>query len=105
MYALVKIAGKQYRVSPDETLKVDRLQTDPGEETPFPGVMMVADGKDVQIGTPLLPYHVLMETVEHGRHPKVLSYTFKRRGGRRRMHGHRQQYTLVKVKSIQKEQG
>ncbi len=103
MYALVKIAGRQYKVSPEDTLKVDRLKTQPGDETSVTDVMMVSDGDSVEIGTPLLPYQVMLETLEHDRHPKVMTYRFKRRGGMRKMHGHRQQYTLVKVKSIQKD--
>ena len=101
MYALIKVAGRQYRVSQNEQLKVDRLQSDPGDEVVILDVMMVARDSDVEIGAPYLPYRVTMETVEHGRHPKVMSYRFKRRGGARKMHGHRQQYTLVRVKAIE----
>lgn len=105
MYVLVKIAGRQYKVSPDDTIKVERLQTEPGDETRVTDVMMVSDGDSVEIGTPLLPYQVMLETLEHNRYPKVMAYRFKRRGGMRKMHGHRQQYTLVKVKAISKDKG
>ncbi len=102
MYALVKIGGRQYRVEPDEVLKVDRLKAEPGGELIVPEVMMVTDGQEVDVGAPYLPYRVTLEVLEHGRHPKVLSYKFVRRGGVRRTHGHRQDYTLVKVKAIEK---
>lgn len=102
MYAIVKIAGRQYRVTPDEEFKVARLQVEPGNAVSIEDVMMVADGDKIEIGTPHVPYRVNLEVVAHDRHPKVTSVTFKRRGGMRRTRGHRQPYTLVKVKSIVK---
>ena len=102
MYAIVNIAGRQYRVSPDQQVQVDRLKVEPGGAVTVDEVMLVADGEKVEVGTPYVPYRVRMEVVKHDRRPKVLSYRFKRRGGARKTHGHRQQVTLVKVTSIDK---
>jgi len=102
MFALVKIAGRQYRVSPGEQVKVDLLDAEPGGEWASSTVMMVADDQLVEIGSPEVPYIVKFEVLGHGRHKKVLSYRFVRRGGVRKTHGHRQHYTLLKVKSIEK---
>lgn len=103
MYALIKVAGRQYRVSASDELLVDRLHRDAGSEVIIKDVMLVADGDKIDIGAPYIPYSVTLEVLEHGRHDKVMSYRFKRRGGARKMRGHRQQYTKVKVKAI--EQG
>ena len=103
MYAVVKIGGRQYRISPEEVLKVHLLKAKPGESISVTEVTMIGDGDKVEIGDPNLDYNVTLEVLEHGRHPKVKSVIFKRRGGMRRKTGHRQDYSLVKVKSI--EQG
>lgn len=102
MYAVVKIAGRQYRVSPDELIEVDRLDIDPGNALTINDVMLVADGDNVEVGTPHTTHQVNLEVVKHDRRPKVTSVTFKRRGGMRRTKGHRQPFTVVKVKSIEK---
>jgi len=104
MYALVKIAGRQYRVSPGDKVKVDRLATDPGDETVVNDVMMIADNDNVKVGAPVIDgASVTVATVSHGRHRKVTAYHFKRRGGMRKTHGHKQHFTLVEVKSIHQE--
>ena len=102
MYAIVKIAGRQYRATPDEQFQVDRLHIEPGEELTVEDVLMVVDGENVEVGTPRTPYRVQLEIVKHDRRKKVISYRFKRRGGARKTHGHRQQFTVVRVKSIEK---
>ena len=103
MYAIVKIAGRQYRITPDEIIEVDRLSVDPGKMVMVRDVMFVSDGKDIEVGTPCLPYRVNFEVIKHDRRPKVLSVIFKRRGGMRRTQGHRQHFTVLRVKSIEKE--
>jgi large subunit ribosomal protein L21 len=102
MYAIVKIAGRQYRTEPNAVLKVNRLDAPPGSEVAVSEVMLVADGEQVQIGAPYLPYRARLEVLDHKRYPKVFHYTFFRRGGMRKLHGHRQQYSVVKVKAIEK---
>jgi len=105
MYAIVKIAGRQYRIAPDEQFEVDKLNVEPGGTLTVEDVMMVSDDNNLEIGTPHSSYHVNLEVIKHDRRPKVISVVFKRRGGMRRKKGHRQQYTVVKVKSIEKGTG
>jgi len=102
MYAIIKISGRQYKVAPDEQFEVDNLNVEPGGTVTVQDVIMVSDGDNLEIGTPKTPYRVELEVLEHDRRPKIKSVVFKRRGGMRRMRGHRQQYTVVKVKSIVK---
>ncbi len=102
MFAIVKIAGRQYRVTPEEQLEVDKLNLEPGESLAVQDVMMVGNENEYEIGTPHLPYSVNLELIEHKKRPKVMSVVFKRRGGMRRRKGHRQEYSVVKVKSIEK---
>ncbi len=102
MYAIIKITGRQYCVSPDEVIKVGKLQTEPGEDVLVKDVIMYADDEDRQIGTPLVPYQVRLEVLEHGRERKLLTHKFVRRGGMRRKRGYRQHYSMVRVKAIEK---
>lgn len=102
MYAIVKIAGRQYRVSQNESVEVDKLDVEPGGQVTIDDVLMIADGDSVEIGMPQLPYKVNLEVVKHDRRAKVRSVIFKRRGGMRRTIGHKQQYTVLMVKSIEK---
>jgi len=100
MYAVVKIAGRQYRLSPDQIIKVDRLKAEVGSPVTVDEVLMVSDGGKVEIGSPSAPFTVNLEVVRHDRKPKVYNVRFMRRGGVRRRRGHRQPVTLVKVNSI-----
>lgn len=103
MYAIVKIAGRQYRLAENDRIKVNRLPSEPGQEMVCSEVLAAGEGASIQFGTPRLPARVKLEVLSHGRYPKVYNYHFKRRGGRRRLHGHRQEYTLVRVKSVEME--
>lgn len=100
MYALAKIAGRQYRVEPGEVIKVDKLKSEPGTDYIISDVLMYADGDKHEIGDPFVPYKVTLEVIDHGRNRKVTSYRFSRRGGRRRTIGSKKWFTRVKVKSI-----
>lgn len=102
MHAFVKIAGRQYRVAPNMTLKVDRLEAETGGSVVIRDVMMVADGANYEIGKPNLPYAVTLELIEQGRGRKGVTYKFRRRGGHRVKHGWRHHFSLVRVKSIEK---
>ena len=103
MYAIVKIAGRQYKVEPDQQIKVDKLDLDTGVTLTVKDVLLVSDNDDVEVGAPSLDYNVNFEVIKHDFHKKVTSVIFKRRGGMRRKTGSRKQFTLVKVKSIEKE--
>lgn len=102
MYAIVNIAGKQYKVTKGDRLKVARLSSKVGDKIDFTDVLLTDDGKNVKIGSPAVKgAKVTAEVLEHGRHRKILVYKKKRRKGYQRKNGHRQDYSAVKVNEIQ----
>jgi len=101
MYAVVTAGGKQYRVEEGETLRVEKIAGDVGSSVTFDRVLMISDGETVSIGQPVLDdASVEGHIVEQGRSKKIIVFKFKRRKRFRRKHGHRQQYTAVKIDSI-----
>ena len=101
MYAIVDIAGKQFKVSEGSTLKVPSLPSEAGDKLEFNNVLLADDGKSVKVGNPTLNGASVTATVsEHGRDRKVLIYKKKRRKGYQRKNGHRQGYTLIEIKKI-----
>jgi large subunit ribosomal protein L21 len=103
MYAIIQLTGRQYRVSPDDILKVGRLETAPGNDLVVSDVVMFADGDHRVFGTPRAPCQVKLEVLEHGRGKKMITARFVHRGGVRRKNGYRELYSLVRVKSIEQE--
>jgi len=101
MYAIVNIAGKQFKVTKDQKLYVPLLESEAGSKVEFPEVMLYSDDKGVKVGTPLLDNAKVTATVvEHMKDEKVIVFKKKRRKGYRKMNGHRQQYTQIEIKKI-----
>jgi len=101
MYAVIKTGGKQYRVAEGDILRVGKIKGEVGETVEFEEVLMVVNGERVEVGTPILENSkVVGEIVEQGKSKKVLVFKSKRRKGYRKKQGHRQHYTLLKVKEI-----
>jgi len=101
MYAVIKTGGKQYRVEEGQTLRVEKLDADAGSAIDLDKVLMVANGDDVKIGTPLVENgKVSAEVVEHGRGDKIRIIKFRRRKHHRKQMGHRQSYTAIKITGI-----
>jgi large subunit ribosomal protein L21 len=101
MYAVVSSGGKQYRVEPGSTLIVERLAAEPGTSVTFDRVLMVGDGDEVTIGTPLVSGASVSGTVlgeELG--PKIVIFKFKQKVKYRRRSGHRQHLTRVRIDEI-----
>ncbi len=97
MYAV----GKQYRVTEGETLKVEKLDAEEGSEIELDQVLMVADGDNIQVGTPVLESgKVTAKIKSHGRGKKVEIVKFRRRKHHRKQMGHRQSYTEIEVTGI-----
>lgn len=100
MYAIIETGGKQYRVSEGQTLKIEKINDK--ETVTFDKVLMVSDGNKAAFGTPFLPSaKVVADVIETGKAKKVLVFKQKPRKGYRRLRGHRQLYTTVKIKSIE----
>ena len=101
MYALVKTGGKQYRVSKDDTILVERLSAEEGEQVILNDIVMLGDGDKVTIGTPLVDGAGVSATVvRQTRGPKIIIFRRKRRKNHRRTQGHRQDLTLLKINDI-----
>jgi large subunit ribosomal protein L21 len=101
MYAIVNIAGKQYKVAEGDKLQVARLSSEVGDKVNFDNVLLTDDGKDIKIGKPAVKGAVVSaEILEHGRLKKILVYKKKRRKGYQRKNGHRQDFSSIMVNSI-----
>lgn len=101
MYAVIKTGGKQYRVIQGDTLRVETLDASEGDAVEFDQILMVGDGEDVKIGTPLVDGGKVTATVKgHGRAKKVEIIKFRRRKHHMKRMGHRQNYTEVEITGI-----
>lgn len=102
MYAVIKTGGKQYRVSPGETLRVEQLPVDKGENIEFKDVLLIENDGNLIVGEENLKgASVTARVVESGKAKKIIVFKKKRRKGYRRKHGHRQQYTNICIENIQ----
>jgi large subunit ribosomal protein L21 len=101
MYAVIQTGGKQYRVTPGELVKVEKLQGKKGDPIIFEKVLLTADGETVNIGSPYLSdAKVQGRIARQGRDRKILVFKYKKRKDYRKKNGHRQSFTLVKVDAI-----
>jgi len=101
MYAVFKTGGKQYRASTGDKLKLEKLDVAEGDTVEFAEVLMLGEGAEVQVGTPQLDgARVTGRVLSQARDAKISVIKFKRRKNYRRMHGHRQAYTLVEITDI-----
>ncbi len=101
MYAVIKTGGKQYRVSKNDVISVERLSGEAGDEIAFNDVLMVGEGAEATIGTPTVSGAKVTATVlEQARDDKVIVFKKKRRQGYRRKRGHRQAQTVLRIADI-----
>ncbi|MDA9190651.1 50S ribosomal protein L21 [Alphaproteobacteria bacterium] len=101
MYAVVKTGGKQYRVSKDDTIMVESIKAEAGSTIQLDDVMMLDDNGSVTIGTPSVEGAIVSaEVVKQARGPKLIIFRRKRRKNHRRIRGHRQDLTLLKILDI-----
>ena len=101
MYAVIKTGGKQYRVSEGETLKIEKLEVEPGKKVTFKEVLMIADGENVQLGSPLVDKaSVEAKVISQGKGKKVNILKFKRRKHSMKQQGHRQLFTEIQIGKI-----
>jgi len=100
MQAIVEIAGKQFRVQPNERHVVPHLSAEVGQTVEFRTVLATLDGDRVRFGTPVLDATVTATVRAHGKGDKVLVFKKKRRKGYKKLRGHRQQYTEIEITGI-----
>lgn len=101
-YAVIRTGGKQYRVSPGDIIRVEKLAGDPGAAVEFGEVLMTGGEGSIRIGTPLLEgAKVTAQVVQQDRAKKIIVFKKKRRKNYRRRQGHRQYFTEVRVTGIE----
>jgi len=102
MYAIVNTGGKQYKIHQGDILRVEKIPGEIGSPVSLEKVLMFSDGKNVSIGRPVLDnVAVKGHIVEQGKTKKIIVFKYKRRKRYRRKLGHRQQYTAIKIDSIE----
>jgi len=99
MYAVIRAGGKQYRVAPGDVIRVERFATGTDGSVDFPEILAVSGGEG-KIGKPESEAHVLGEVVEEGRGAKILVFHYKRKKQYKKLRGHRQGYTAVRITEI-----
>jgi len=99
MYAVIRAGGKQYRVAPGDVIRVESLATGTDGQVEFPEVLAVS-AEAGQIGKPESEARVTGQVVEEGRSPKILVFHYKRKKQYKKLRGHRQSYTAVRITEI-----
>jgi large subunit ribosomal protein L21 len=101
MYAVIETGGKQYRVSPGEVVKTEKLSGNIGDPVSFDKVLLASDGENVRLGNPYLEDGVVTGRIaRHGKDRKIIVFKYKKRKNYRKKQGHRQYFTLIKVEEI-----
>lgn len=101
MYAIVEIAGQQFKVQASQKLKVHRLELEEGKHVELDNVLLVSDGKTTSIGTPVVDgARIAAKVLAHTKGDKVLVGHKKRRKGYQKLNGHRQALTELWVEAI-----
>ena len=100
-FAIVESGGKQYRAVEGRTIEVDRLPIEQGKKFGFERVLLMADGDEVLVGTPIIEgIEVNVTVADHIRGPKIDRFKYRPKKRIRVRGGHRQQYTLLLVDFI-----
>ncbi len=101
MYAVIRSGGKQYRVAPGQTIRLETLAGEVGAKVELGDVLLVENEGNVQVGSPLITNAKVQATVlQHDRAKKILVFKKKRKKQYRRTQGHRQDYTAVRIDNI-----
>lgn len=101
MYAVIKSGGRQYQVSVGETLQVNRLPVEVGDQVRFEEVLLISDANNVRVGTPLVSDALVLATAtEQGRGEKLIVFKYKSKKRYRHRRGHRQELTFLTIDDI-----
>ena len=104
MYAIIETGGKQYRVEEGQILKVEKLDTESGNEVSIDKVLFVKNDDNIITGNPIVENaKVVAEVLETAKDKKIIVFKYKRRKNYRRKKGHRQWYSKIKIKEIKLE--
>lgn len=100
MFAIVEIAGQQFKVEAGQEIFVHRLDASEGDSVSFDKVLMTSDGSNANIGTPTVAGSVKATVLNHMKGDKVVVFKKKRRKGYKVKNGHRQSFSKIKIDSI-----
>jgi len=98
-YAIIQAGGKQFRVSEGDVVQVPSLTAEVGSSVEF-DALLAADGDEIKIGESLEGQRVTGTVVEHGRARKIIVFKKKKRKQYKKTHGHRQNFTAVRIESV-----
>ncbi len=102
MYAIVRSGGKQHRVEPGQSIRVEKLEGAVGDRIELGEVLLVGGGDGTRVGTPLVDGAKVVGTITaQARGPKIIIFKAKRRKQYRRKRGHRQAYTEIHVEQVE----
>lgn len=106
MYAIVDIAGQQFKVEKDQKLFVHRLEGEEGKKVSFEKVLLIDTGNKIAVGDPIVQgASVAAKIVAHVKGDKVLVFKKKRRKGYKKLNGHRQYLTQIQIETISEKAG
>lgn len=101
MYAVVDIAGQQFKVQEGQEVFVHRLEGEPGADVEFSKVLLLDDNGNVKVGTPVVDGAIVKaKVISHLKGDKVIVFKKKRRKGYQKANGHRQYLSKIKIESI-----
>jgi len=100
MFAVIKAGGKQYRVAPEDVIRIDRVSGEPGQIVEF-GEVLVLGGDSPQLGMPTIAgATVAGEVLQHTRGDKVIAFKKRRRKNSRRKRGYRHEFSVIRITEI-----
>lgn len=101
-YAIIETGGKQYRVAPGQTVRIEKLEAGEGDTVTFDKVLLVSNDNNVKVGSPLLEgAKVTAKVASQGKGPKILVFKYKQKVNYRKRYGHRQPFTAVTIEAIE----
>ncbi len=101
MYAVIETGGKQYKVQEGDVIFVEKLDAEEGSTVTIDKVLVVADGEDIKVGSPLVEgATVTASAVKNGKNKKIIVYKYKAKKGYHKKQGHRQPYTKLEIQKI-----
>jgi large subunit ribosomal protein L21 len=101
VHAIIQTGGKQYQISPGDTLRVEKIIGQKGDQIELPRVLYYSEGEQVLVGSPYLAnVKVVGEILDQRRAKKIIVFKMKRRKGYHKRQGHRQSFTTLRIKEI-----
>lgn len=102
LYAIVETGGKQYKVTPGKTIRIEKIQGESGDSLVFDKVLAISNDGETKIGTPYIEGAAIKGTiVQQGKAKKILVFKYRSKTNYRRRYGHRQHFTEVRIDSIE----